>query len=93
MLSTILEAQSAAHNLEKSVPDVNQVNVTKVVKLETADGGWEAEAEVWKPNQTIRMLNIQTQRPVLDQEYYLVRMDNLLNIIAYELEESMREDR
>ncbi len=92
-MSTILDAQTAARDfLEKSLPEVNRVNITKVAKIETLDGGWEAEAEVWKPNQTIRSLNIQTQRPVLDQEHYLVRMDNLLNILAYELEDFMRKD-
>lgn len=92
-LSTIIDAQTAVRDfLEKSLPDVSRVNITKVAKIETADGGWEAEAEVWLPNQTIQSLNIQTQRPVLDQEHYLVRMDNLLNILAYELEESARRD-
>jgi len=29
---------------------------------------------------------------VLDQEHYLVRLDNLLNILAYEIGESVRQD-
>ena len=92
-LSTIIKAQTAVRNfLEKSLPDVNRVNITKVAKIETTDGGWEAEADVWQPNQTLQSLNIRTQRPVLDQEHYLVRLDNLLNILAYELEESVRQD-
>jgi hypothetical protein len=92
-LTTIIKAQTAVRNfLEKSLPDVNRVNITKVAKIETTDGGWEAEADVWQPNPTLKSLNIQTQRPVLDQEHYLVRMDKLLNILAYEIGESIRQD-
>ncbi|MGD0383731.1 MAG: hypothetical protein ABSA77_09430 [Thermoguttaceae bacterium] len=92
-MSTIIKAQTAVRNfLEKSLPDVNRVIITKVAKIETTDGGWEAEADVWLPNQTLQSLNFRTQRPVLDQEHYLVRLDNLLNILAYELEESVRQD-
>ena len=92
-MSTIIDAQTAVRDfLEKSLPDVNRVNVTKLAKIETNDGGWEAEADVWQPNPTLQSLNIQTQRPVLDQEHYLVRLDNLLNILAYEIGESLRQD-
>jgi hypothetical protein len=92
-LSTIIDAQTAVRDfLENSLPDVSRVNITKVAKIETNEGGWEAEADVWQPNPTLKSLNIQTQRPVLDQEHYLVRLDDLLNILAYEIGESIRQD-
>jgi len=92
-LSTIKDAQTTVRDfLENSLPDVSRVNITKVAKIETNDGGWEAEADVWQPNPTLQSLNIQTRRPVLDQEHYLVRLDNLLNILAYEIGESVRQD-
>ncbi len=92
-LTTIKDAQTAVRDfLENSLPDVNRVNITKVAKIESSEGGWEAEADVWQPNPTLQSLNIQTRRPVLDQEHYLVRLDNLLNILAYEIGEYARQD-
>jgi hypothetical protein len=92
-LTTIKDAQTAVRDfLENSLPDVSRVDITKVAKIETSDGGWEAKADVWQPNPTLKSLKIQTRRPVLDQEHYLVRLDNLLNILAYEIDESIRQD-
>lgn len=90
---TIVDAQMAVRGfLEQSLPEVHRVNVVKVSKTGAEDGGWEAEAEVWQPNPTIRALHLETQRPVLDQQHYLVRLDGLLNVLAYELEEGLRHD-
>lgn len=92
-LPTIIDAQNAVRDfLERSLPDVSRVNITKVAKIATDEGGWEAQAEVWRPNPTIQALRLQTQRPVLDQEHYLLRLDNLLNILAYEIEELAGKD-
>ena len=70
--------------LQESLPDVHRVDVTKVVSLESNDGGWEADAVVWQPNGTIQALGLSTERPVLDQNFYLVRLDERLNVIGYE---------
>lgn len=92
-LTTIKDAQTAVRDfLENSLPDVSRVNITKVAKIESSEGGWEAEADVWQPNPTLQSLNIHTRRPVLDQEHYLVRLDNLLNILAYQIGEYARQD-
>ena len=36
---------------------------------------WEADAAVWQPNATIQALGLSTERPVLDQNFYVVRLD------------------
>ena len=58
--------------------------------IESDDGGWEAEAVVWQPNATIQALGLSTQRAVLDQNFYVVRLDGRLNVIAYETTEAER---
>ncbi len=40
---------------------------------------------MWQPNPTLRSLGIETGRPVLDHNRYLVRLDALLNVLEYEL--------
>jgi len=90
---TIVDAQSAVrHFLENSLPDVQRVNITKVARGRADAETWEAEAEVWQPNPTIQALHLETQRPVLDRQHYLVRLDHLLNVLAYELAGTMRDD-
>jgi len=75
--TTIAEAQKAVRGfLEEAVPGQRLVHVTKVARR---------EADVWQPNPTIQALHLETQRPVLDQYHYLVRLDALLNVVAYEL--------
>lgn len=75
--------------LESSLPQVEKVNITKLVPIDEYEGIWEVEAEVWQPNATIQSLGIQTQRPVLDKTLYLVRLDRHLNVPAYGLKDSV----
>jgi len=93
--ATITDAQSAVRSfLEQAVPGQRLVHVTKVSKRDADGGLWEAEADVWQPNPTIQALRLETQRPVLDQCHYLVRLDALLNVVAYELaQDGMRDER
>jgi hypothetical protein len=87
--SQVAEAQSVAHEfLAGALPDVQRVDVIKVAPLLSGDAAWEAEAEVWQPNPTLKSLGIETGRPVLDHNHYLVRLDALLNVLEYELRES-----
>jgi len=84
---SIADAQNAVRAfLEQSLPDARRINVTKVGHADSASSAWEAEADVWCPNATVASLNLQTQRPVLDHQHYLVRLDALLNVLAYELQ-------
>ncbi|MHB1035523.1 MAG: hypothetical protein ACYC35_23440 [Pirellulales bacterium] len=73
--------------LEVSLPEVRKVSVNKLMRADREGGGWEAEAEVWHPNPTVQMLGIETERPVLDHDNYLVRLDAQLNILGYALKE------
>ena len=88
---TLVEVQAAARAfLQEALPDVHRVDITKVMRIEFNDGAWEADALVWQPNATIRALGLSTQRPVLDQNSYVVRLDGRLDVIGYELKEVER---
>ena len=67
---------------------MQRVDVIKVAPLLSGDAAWEAEADVWQPNPTLKSLGIETGRPVLDHNHYLLRLDALLNVLEYELRES-----
>ena len=87
--SSVVEAQATAREfLTGALPDVQRVDITKVAPLFSGDATWEAEADVWQPNATLKSLGIETGRPVLDHNHYLVRLDALLNVLEYELRES-----
>lgn len=73
----------------KKTLEVKQVNVTKLVQIDSETGIWEAEAEVFVPNPTIKALGLPVQKEVLDCEAYLLRLDDQLNIIAYGLRDSV----
>jgi len=73
----------------KKTLDVKQVNVTKLAQIDSEKGTWEAEAEVYVPNATIRALGLPTQKEVLDCQAYLLRLDGQLNVVAYGLKESV----
>jgi hypothetical protein len=88
--ASLLAAQGAVREfLEQALPEVRRINVTKVTKPEFDGGNWEAEAEVWQPNPTVQALHLKTQQPVLDHQHYLVRLDALLNVVAYQLDEAL----
>ena len=87
--SDLVEAQSVAREfLTAALPDVQRVDVIKVAPILSGDAAWEAEADVWQPNPTLKSLGIETGRPVLDNNHYLLRLDALLNVLEYELRES-----
>jgi hypothetical protein len=86
-----VEAQAAVRTfLKEALPDVHRFDITKVIPIDFNDGAWEADAVVWQPNATIQALGLSTQRPVLDQNFYVVRLDDRLNVIAYEIKETER---
>jgi len=87
--SSIVEAQAVAREfLADALSDVQRVDITKVAPITSGAATWEAEADVWQPNATLKSLGIETGRPVLDHNHYLVRLDALLNVLEYELRES-----
>jgi hypothetical protein len=88
---TLVEAQAAVRAfLLEALPDVHRVDITKVISIEFNEGGWEADAVVWQPNATIQALGLSTEHPVLDQNFYEVRLDRRLNVISYEMKEVER---
>jgi hypothetical protein len=88
---TLVDAQRTVRAfLKESLPDVHRVDVTKVVSLGSGRVAWEALAVVWQPNSIIQALGLSTERPVLDQNTYLVQLDDRLNVIGYETQEAER---
>ena len=86
---SLAEAQAVAHEfLTDALPEVQRVDIVKVAPVTSGNAAWEAEAEVWQPNSTLKSLGIETGRPVLDHNHYLIRLDALLNVLEYELRES-----
>lgn len=88
---SLTDAQAAARRfLQEALPDVHRVDVTRMARVESGDGTWAAEAVVWQPNVTIQALGLSTRRLVLDASTYVVRLDDRLNVIAYEAAEAER---
>ena len=85
--SGVAGAQAVAREfLVGALSDVQRVDITKVAPVTSGEATWEAEADVWQPNAAIKALGIETGRPVLDHNRYLVRLDALFNVLEYELE-------
>jgi hypothetical protein len=79
-----MEVQAAARKfLQAALPQVRRLDITKIAPVASGDGAWEAEAVVWQPNATISALGLATHHRVLDENYYTVRLDSRLNVIAY----------
>ncbi len=90
---TIIEVKKAvADFLQTALEEVHRVNITKLVQIDADEGTWEAEAEVFYPNQTVKSLGLAVQKLVLDQESYLLRLDGQLNVVAYGPLESVGDD-
>jgi hypothetical protein len=88
---SLAEARAAVQTfLREAFPEVWRVDVTRIAPVESHDAAWEADAVVWQPNATIQALQLSTEHPVLDQNYYLVRLDSELNVVAYEIRETER---
>ena len=88
---TLVDARTAVQTfLREALPEVWRVDVTRITPVASHDAAWEADAAVWQPNATIQALQLSTERPVLDQNCYLVRLDGQLNVIAYEIRETER---
>jgi len=83
-LPPIEEVRGAISNFLKKMVDAKKVSVTKMVLLDSEKVTWEAEADVYVPNPTIRALGLAVQKEVLDRQTYLLRLDMQLNIVAYE---------
>ena len=91
----------AAHTIEdvrvvvgeflKKQSGVRQVDVTKLVQIDLEKGSWEAEADVYVPNVTIRNLGLPVLKEVLDCQTYLLRLDGQLNVTAYGLRDLVEE--
>jgi len=88
---SIEDVRKVASDFLKQQPDVRRVNVTKLVQIDPEAGSWEAEAEVYVPNTTIRNLGLPVSKEVLDCQQYLLRVDGQLNIIAYGLRDLVEE--
>ena len=82
-LPPIEDVRDAISNFLAQMVDAQEVSVTKLVLLDAEKVTWEAEADVYVPNPTIRGLELPMEKEVLDCQKYLLRMDKHLNIVAY----------
>lgn len=90
-LPPIEDVRDTVANFLKKMPDAKEVSVTKLALMDSEKGTWEAEAEVYVPNPTIRALGLPVRKEVLDCQTYLLRLDKQLNIVAYGLRDSVME--
>ncbi len=63
------------------------MDVVRVAPSDRRGAAWEVAAVVWQPNAAIQSLGLEMQRPVLDANRYVVRLDERLEVIAYETSE------
>lgn len=85
---TFNEARLAVSRFLKKQPGVRHAGLTRLAQAPAGKGAWEAEAEVYVPNWTIKTLGLRVHRQVLDRRLYVLRLDSELNVVAYELKES-----
>jgi hypothetical protein len=90
-LPPIEDVRGAVATFLKKMRDAKKVSVTKVALMDSEKGTWEAEAQVYVPNLTIRTLGLPVRKEVLDCQTYLLRLDKQLNIAAYGLKDSVKE--
>ncbi len=77
--------------LKDTLPEVKQVNVSKLAPIDIEKGTWESEADVYLPNAAIKALGLPTQKDVLDCRAYLLRLDSRLKVTAFGLRDSVGE--
>ena len=81
----IENVRNAVDTFLKNMSGAKQVCVTKLVVMDREKGIWEAEADVYVPNATIKALGLPVSKEVFDCRAYLLRLDEHLNVIAYGL--------
>jgi len=81
--SLLEEARKAVHDFLGKEPNVRDVRVTKLAQIDAQEGTWEAEADVYVPNETIRTLGLPVRKEVLERKSYLLRLNRQLQIVAY----------
>ena len=91
ILPPVEDVRDAVANFLKKMPDAKEVRVTKLALMDSEKGTWEAEAEVFVPNPTIRALGLPVRKEVLDCLAYLLRLDKQLKIVAYGLRDSVQD--
>lgn len=90
-LPPIEDVRDAISNFLAQMVDAQEVSVTKLVLLDAEKITWEAEADVYVPNPTVRALDLPIEKEVLDCQKYLLRMDKHLNIVAYGRRDPVRD--
>lgn len=90
-LPPVEDVRDAISNFLAQMVDAQEVSVTKLVLLDAEKVTWEAEADVYVPNPTIRGLELPMEKEVLDCQKYLLQMDKHLNIVAYGRRDPVRD--
>ncbi|MFH1504862.1 MAG: gas vesicle protein GvpO [Candidatus Omnitrophota bacterium] len=85
-MANIEEVQKKASEFLKKALGVKEARVVKAGK---ADGGWEAEVEVYEESSFIKSLGLPTR--VQDRNFYTVKLNAELEIESYERKVSQGE--
>lgn len=78
----IEDARETVINFLKKTLGVKEVKIIKVAK---AGSGWDTEAEVYEESAFIKSIGLPTR--VKDRNFYLVKLNENLEVESYELEE------
>ena len=77
-MANVIEVGKAVAEFLKQTLNVKDAKVTKVDK---ADEGWEAEAEVYEESSFIKALGLPTR--VQDRNFYEVKLNDKLEVESY----------
>ncbi len=67
--------------VKKFLEEVLEAEGIRIVRVDKAEGGWVAEAEVAEKNQYLA--SIQPEYRVYEKEHYIIRLNRELEIYSY----------
>ncbi|MEW6731762.1 MAG: hypothetical protein AB1489_10575 [Acidobacteriota bacterium] len=92
-MSKIEDATKTVTNFLRDALDARYLTITKLLQITSNEASWEAEAEVYLPNSTIKTLGLPVQNEILDCKIYLVQLDSNLSVTAYGLRDSIKGEQ
>lgn len=88
-MAKIEEARKTVINFLQEVLEVKHSSIIKIMK-DIQQGKWEVEVEVFVPSTTMRALDLQLEKEILDCKVYLFILDDDMSISAYGLKDLMK---
>ncbi|KAF0193364.1 MAG: hypothetical protein FD167_5990 [bacterium] len=88
-MSKIEEARKAVISFLQEDLEVKHSSIIKIMK-DVQQGKWEVEVEVFVPSNTMRALDLELEKEILDCKIYLFILDEDMSISAYGLKDVMK---